>query len=282
VLALAAAIAVVAGGSIASGAKKQGQAANLYVMTAARGELDQIKGDGVTRLTLFDPHGDVTAFTDRPARRAGHQKLGSFIRSWNRLGFRQVPPNAALVIADAPSSRDVLVVELSKPRLGPGGDSVGFRARLVKGSATDALSRFRKRVDGRVADEFGEVSMFIDPGGEPVSLNFELSNVPPGGIFVVTLSNTLLAQGSFGTRLRSNGPVDSIFALEGLTLEAIGLAPLNVGVQSGAEVAAGATRVTGSVQQLASGSSATLQVSTESNQGPVRPLASGRFSVPLP
>ena len=112
-LAVAMAVVAVAGASAAQGSKRQGQAPSLFVVTAARGELDQIKGKGVTRLTLFDPHGDVTSFTDRPARRAGHQKLGSFIRGWNRLGFREVPPNAALVIADAPSSRDVLVVELS-------------------------------------------------------------------------------------------------------------------------------------------------------------------------
>jgi hypothetical protein len=280
-LALVAAIAVVAGGSIASGAKKKGQAANLYVMTAARGEL-QIKGKGVTGLTLFDPHGDVTAFTDRPARRAGHQKLGSFVRSWNRLGFREVPPNAALVIAEAPSSRDVLVVELSKPRLGPRGDSVSFRAQLVKGSATDALSRFRKRGDRRVADEFGELSLFIDPSGESVSLNFELSNIPPEQPFVVGFTNTVLAHGTFATRMRSNGPVDGIFNLNGLVVAASGSVAVSASAQSGAEVAAGASRVTGTVESLPTGSSATLQVSDDSGTGPAVPLALGRFSVPIP
>jgi hypothetical protein len=283
-LALAAAIAVVAvaAASAAPGPKRQGKLSSLYVMTAARGEIDQIKGRGVTRLTLFDPHGDVTAFTDRPARRAGHQKLASFISGWNRLGFREVPPNAALLLADAPSSRDVLVVELSKPRLGPGGDSVSFRARLVKGSPTDALSRFRKRVDRRVADEFGEVSLFIDPSGEPVSLNFELSNLPPAQPFVVGFTNTELAHGTFATRVRSNGPVDGILNVNGLVVAAVGSVAVNASAQSGAEVAGGATRVTGTVESLPTGSSATLQVSDDSGTGPTVPLAPGRFSVPLP
>ena len=281
-LAVAMAVVAVAGASAAQGSKRQGQAPSLFVVTAARGELDQIKGKGVTRLTLFDPHGDVTSFTDRPARRAGHQKLGSFIRGWNRLGFREVPPNAALVIADAPSSRDVLVVELSKPRLGPGGDSVSFRARLVKGSATDALRRFRKRVDRRVADEFGEVSLFIDPSGEAVQLIFRPSNVPPGEVFLATLSNTLTAQGTFPTVVAADGPVNSIFALNAVTFAAAGTTAVSGSAQTGAEVAAGASRVTGTVQSLPTGSSATLQISDDSGTAPAVPLALGRFSVPVP
>jgi hypothetical protein len=266
----------------ATAAKRPSRVASLYALTAARGQLDQLKNKGVSRLTLSDPHGDVTSFTDRPARRAGHQKLASFIRSWNRLGFREDPPNAALVIADAPSSRDVLVVELSHPRLARGGGAVSFRAEVIKGSATDALSRFREQADRRVADQFGEVSLFIDPSGEAVELVFELSNIPAGDVFLVTFSNTLLAQGTFPTVVRSNAPVDSIFALDALTFAPTGSEAVSGSAQTGAEVAGGATRITGIVQQLPTGSSATLQVSTGSNQGPAQPLAQGKLSVPLP
>jgi hypothetical protein len=276
------AVLVLASWSTASAAKRSGGAASLYVLSAGGGELDHVKGKGVNRLTLSNPHGDVTAFTDRPARRAGQQKLAGFIRAWNRLGFRKDPPNAALVIADAPNSRDVLVVELSKPRLESGGKGVSFRAKLVKGGATGALSRFRKRVDRRVAHDFGEVSLFIDPGGEPVQLVFQLSDVPAGGVFLATLSNTLTAQGSFPTVVTADGPVNSLFALNAITFAADGATAVSGSAQTGAEVAAGEKRVTGTVQSLPAGSSATLQVSDGSETAPAVPLALGRFSAPLP
>ena len=255
-------------------------AEDLYVLNAGSGELDRAgKSKRVFRLLLTDPAGDVTVFTDRPVRRAGHRKLGGFVRDWNRLGFRADPPNAALVIADAPNSRDVLVLTLSKPRLRA--DGVAFRTKVVRGSATDALRRFRGRVDGRVADRFGQVSLFVDPGSEAVDLTFTLKNLPPSAFFLVSFNNALLAHGSFPTEVQADGPAGAFLDLNALTFTAAGPNTTNATIASGANVDAGASSLTGQVQSFPQGASGDIQVSSSAGQRTV-PLAAGRLSVPLP
>ena len=255
-------------------------AEDLYVLNAGSGELDRA-GDSkrVFRLLLTDPTGGVTVFTDRPVRRAGHRKLRGFIRDWNRLGFRGDPPNAALVIADAPNSRDVLVVTLSKPRLRAGG--VAFKAKVVRGSATDTLKRFRERADGRVANRFGQVSLFIDPGSQAVGLTFTLTNLPPGNLFLVSFNNALLAHGSFPTQVQADGPAGAFLDSNALTFTAAGPSTTNATIESGANVDAGATSLTGQVQSLPEGASGDIRVSSSNGQR-TQPLAAGRLSVPLP
>jgi len=277
-LGLAAVAALAFAATPASAAPEVAQ--DLYVLNAGAGELDRAgKGKRVFRLLLTDPAGDVTVFSDRPVRRAGHRKLRSFIRDWKRLGFKSDPPNAALVIADAPNSRDVLVVTLSKPRLRAGG--VAFRAKVVKGSATDALKRFRKRVDERVADRFGQVSLFIDPGSQAVDLSFVLTNFPAGPPFVVNFTNALLAHGAFPTEVGAGGPVGAVFAQNAIIVQASGPSPTTVKVESGATVAAGATSITGAVQSLPQGTSGDVTVTSDNGQR-TQPLAVGRYSIPLP
>jgi hypothetical protein len=154
----------------------------LFVLTAAGGELERVRGrNRLFRLVLRRPARDVTGFTDRPARRTGQRPLARFVRSWARLGFAEVHPNAAVVLADAPSSRDVLVVELSRPRLGAGGRTLAFRAEVLRGNPRGRLRGFARSADRRVPARFGRVSLFIDPGGQEVGLLFTLSSIPPGG-----------------------------------------------------------------------------------------------------
>jgi hypothetical protein len=221
----------------------------------------------------------VTVFTDRPVRRAGHRKLSSFIRDWNRLGFRGDPPNAAMVIADAPNSRDVLVVTLSKPKLRA--DGVAFRAKVVRGSATDALKRFRGRADGRVADRFGQVSLFIDPGSQAVDLTLTLTNLPPGGLFLVSFNNALLAHGSYPTQVQADGPAGAFLDENAITFTGAGPNPTSATIESGANVDSGATNLTGQVQSLPPGASGDIRVLTSNGQR-TQPLAAGRLSVPIP
>ena len=108
-------------------------AGDLFVLTAAGGKLERVRGrNRVLRLVLRRPARDVTGFLDRPARTTGQQPLARFVGRWASLGFAEVPPNAAVVLADAPSDRDVLVVELSRPRLGARGRTLAFRAELLR------------------------------------------------------------------------------------------------------------------------------------------------------
>jgi hypothetical protein len=258
--------------------KKRSTAPSLYVLNAGAGELDRTSGGKRGfELVLGDP-GDVTVFTDRPARRAGQQKLGSFVRQWNGLGFRQDPPNAAMVIADAPDANDVLVVELAKPRLGAGGE-LTFRAKVVKGSATGALRKFRKRADPRVADQFGQVSLFIDPSAVAVGLIFSVLNAPPNDVFVLALNNGTFAHNdTIPTSSSVTGPALTNFTATTLLFGPSGTSPVNGSLQSGANLLAGAKSVRGTVESLPAGASASLQVV---GTGQTAQLSLGSFSVPI-
>ena len=92
----------------------------LFVLRAGGGEIERLRA-GVFGLVLRRSASAVTVFSDRPQRVAREQRLRRFVNSWERLGFAADPPNAALSIAGAPTARDVLVLELSRPRLGAGG-----------------------------------------------------------------------------------------------------------------------------------------------------------------
>jgi hypothetical protein len=181
------------------------------------------------------------------------------------------------VIANAPSARDVIVVELSDPRLRRG--AVEFRAKLVKGSATDALRKFRNRADPRVGDTFGRVSLFIDPGGQPVDLTFTLTGIPAGGVFLTTFTNTELAHGSFPAEVVSTGPLQSVLALNAVILSSPGPGTVNATVSSGAVVNGGS--LSGNVQQFPAGTSASVSVFFGDNQTRSQSIAAGPFSVPL-
>jgi hypothetical protein len=248
-------------------AKEQGNPGSLFVMSAKSGRLDRVAGKGRTfRLVLGDPQGDVTSFTDRPGRKAGHMKVGSFIRRWNRLGFGDVPPNAAIVISKAPSSHDVLVVELSKPNLLPG-DAVAFRARVLKGSATGALSRFRKQADKRVAASFGEFSLFIDPSGQPNGAQFNLRGIPDTGGFAVNFFHASLNPGS---SIRTTGPTDLFkysygFRIQPRRLSAAPGTPIDADVSVFVDIDPGEKSIRGQTD-LPVGASGTVNVSYKDDQ----------------
>jgi hypothetical protein len=195
-------------------------------------------------------------FTDRPARRAGEQPLGSFVRRWSGLGFRQVPPNAALVLADAPSNRDVLVVELSRPRLGAGGRTLAFRARALRGSPRGLLREYAKKADRRVADRFRRVSLYIDPSGQEVDTTTD--SVFPTGATTDAAASFLVGANSF--------------VLSGVASSAV-----NAQVQIGLNVVAAAKSVTGTAT-LPAGTTATVTVASTSKTFPV---TNGRLSIPL-
>ncbi len=195
-----------------AGAAKQkpATAEGLYVLSAESGALDRVPGGGrrTFELVVNDPNGDVVSFTDRPQRRAGHLPVKRFVNNWARYGFKQDPPNAALVIADAPDSRDVLVVELINPHLRDDG-GLAFRAKVLKGSSRGALTRFRGRADRRVAASFGEFSLFIDPSEEDYVVNLQLKSVANDFVnfdgFGIRFLNASISQVA---SIKTTGPAD--------------------------------------------------------------------------
>ena len=273
----------------ASGASAQTQprpfqapaAGDLFVLTAAGGTLERMPGRSrVFELVLRRPARDVTMFTDRPARRAGEQPLGSFVRRWSGLGFRQVPPNAALVLADAPSNRDVLVVELSRPRLGAGGRTLAFRARALRGSPRGLLREYAKKADRRVADRFRRVSLYIDPSGQEVGLRFTLSSVPSTDLVTILFTNGQVdttTDSVFPTSATTDAAASFLVGANSFVLSGVASSAVNAQVQIGLNVVAAAKSVTGTAT-LPAGTTATVTVASTSKTFPV---TNGRLSIPL-
>jgi hypothetical protein len=171
-------------------------AGDLFVLTAAGGKLERVRGrTRVFTLVLRRPAHDVTGFTDRPARRTGQRPLARFVRRWATLGFAAVPPNAAVVLAYAPSNRDVLIVELSRPRLGAAGKLV-FRAKVLGGNPQGRLHGFARSADRRIAARFGRVSLFIDPASTGLQIQMNSYSCP--GYPRITCYGTLSGSGLQG------------------------------------------------------------------------------------
>jgi hypothetical protein len=272
-----------ANAQVQAGAAQAPAAGNLFVLTAAGGELERVRGrKRLFRLVLRRPAHDVTGFTDRPGRRTGQQPLARFVRRWARLGFAEVHPNAAVVLADAPSNRDVLVVELSRPRLGGGGRTLAFRAEVLRGNPRGRLRGFAGRTDRRVAARFGRVSLFVDPGGQEVGLLYTVSNVPQGGsvsISFVDGNGRPTAQIDLADDLfvQTDGPTKLIANSVALVLTATGSSPLNGTFQISIAVDAGAQCALGRAT-IDPGASATVRnVGTRQTF----PVTNGEFCIPI-
>lgn len=139
-------------------------AALLGVLSAGGGTY----ADGKLTLTDVDPRG--VWFTDRPARRAGTEGVDAFTKRFFGGGD---PPNAVVEVADAPASKNLAVVELSKPAYDAQAQTMTFAAKLVPagGSKAEVGARMAKhpgiaealtRQDGALPATFGAVTVFLD------------------------------------------------------------------------------------------------------------------------
>ena len=245
----------------------------LFVLRAGGGELERVRA-GVFELVLRRPASAVTAFSDRPRRVVREQRLRSFVNGWNGLGFGADPPNAALSIAGAPSARDVLVFEISRPRLGAGGRTLRFRARPLAGKPDASLRRFAGRADRVSVRRFGAASLFVDPSGQQVAASFQINGITTGSQAVVNVSNALIDP-SAGLDINMTGPAGYLMAQDIFLVAAQSVAPVDATVSLGLSVTAGATNLTGSAS-LPTGATAAVTIGMG---GPV-PI-SGDFSVPL-
>jgi hypothetical protein len=137
----------------------------LLVLTAGSAQFQRAPGRaGEFRLVLGDVSRAVTGFSDRPARVLGRQSLTSFVRGWDSVGFGRVPPNAALVVDAERRSEEVVVLELLRPKLGPG-RTVTFGAKALGHRPDGILQRIARGAHDPRTDRFGRVSLFIDPTG---------------------------------------------------------------------------------------------------------------------
>ena len=263
------AAALVPGAAAAAAAPSE-----LFVLTAGGGRL--VQGHGGFALVLSAPSRFVTGFSDRPQRLLGRRTLGSFVSGWGRLGFAGDPPNAALVVDDAPTSDDVNVFELSRPALGRGGRTLTFSARPLTRAPTGLLSRYARAADRPRARSFGRSSLFIDGSGQGAMLGFSFT-APPletqgGG---VTFTNATIfdptVEAAAGTPLAEVG-----FTAQTFALVPGGGAPFSATVTVQLELDSGATAVQGPAI-VPGGGTGTVTV----NGGSAQTLSGGDFSLPV-
>ena len=256
-------------GLLPAGSSAQEPSGSLFVVSAGTGQLTRVEGQRGRFDLVLRNIGQVTSFTDRPARRAGTLSPRRLVRRWRALGFVEDPPNAALVLADAPRDNDVMVLELGRPRLVARGRAIALRARPVPQRNPDALARFVRRADRRVAVRFGPASLFIDPSGQQtVTVSFAVTGVSNSvlsinldrpwtvSLMVAELNGAPLTELQSG--LRGFTVIGGDTPLIGITLQANGTGDMITG---NAQVPAGAT-----VQALAPSS---------------KVITSGPFSLPI-
>jgi hypothetical protein len=255
---------------------------DLLVLTAGSAQLQRAPGRaGEFSLVLGDVSGSVTGFSDRPARVLGRQSLTSFVRGWDSVGFGRVPPNAALVVDAERSSGEVVVLELLRPKLGPG-RTVTFGAKALGRRPGGILQRIARGAHDPRTDRFGRVSLFIDPTGPPP--------VPPNAIgleFVFTAPAGTTQGGSVSI---SNYPVNQQVDIQatqlagvsvnglGVALQATGSAPYNATVHMSVEVPNCATTPINGFAVVPAGGTGTVSVA----QGPPQPISSGPLALALP
>jgi hypothetical protein len=245
----------------------------LYVLRAGAGEIKRVR-PGVLELVLRRPASRVTVFTDRPQRGVREQPLRSFAKGWSGLGFGADPPNAALSIAGAPSARDVLVFEVSRPRVGAGGRTLRFRARPLAGRPDGSLRRFAGRADRARVRRFGSASLFVDPSGQQVPASFQINGITPGGQVFVTLSNALI-DSTAGIAVNVTGHAGYLMAQDIFLVAANAAETVDATVSLPLSVAADATDLTGEIT-FPAGATASVTIGMGNPVG-----ISGDFSVPL-
>jgi hypothetical protein len=251
----------------------------LFVQEAREAKLWPLPESPGFRLTLIRPSPTVQAFTDRPARRLELEPLDRFVDAWSRHGFKRVPPNAAIEVESGGKQQDVLIVELSRPRLSKGG-SLSYRAKPLRGSkrASD-LRYFQRRADRRLRARLGPTTVFIDDADDSsaqLEISFQASVPDWHAVFILSSMNLESFQAG-GPGFASYEPGNNAGGMSAFALETLG----------GGGAVAGT--VTGGINPLGDCVPITIDPITGAPQsltgrvglGPSVPLAYGQNKVPL-
>jgi hypothetical protein len=165
----------------------------LFVASGSGGTLEPQDAEHQFTLTLGQAHDSVSVFTDRPERKAGTESLADFAAAWDKRGFAETPPNAAVVWGKDSSSR---VFELSDPAYDAASDTLTFTAHDLGDEPSTALSAFKGSPDDELPPDLGEVAVFIDNAeGGSGGLFFVVA--PPGGEATITIEDQTLYSATF-------------------------------------------------------------------------------------
>ena len=135
-------------------------AAEPKILYSVEGRSGVVATSGKTMQVILPAGSRTTWFTSRPARASGTLTLGRLAAIWDASGFRDDPPNAALLLSHRGVTRSH-VVTLTNPRRAKG--RVSFRVRVVRGG-TEAGHRHR---DPLRAGRYGRAQLFIDDAANP-------------------------------------------------------------------------------------------------------------------
>jgi len=263
----------------AQGGARAGSPSELFVLTAASVRLSHASGKGnAFELVLDRPAGSVAGFSDRPQRLLSRRSLGGFVQGWGNLGFRSDPPNAALVLDDAPSSADVFVFELSRPSLGLGGRTLTFHAQALARRPTGILARVARGADHARAGGFGRGSLFVDGSGQGAQVTF--TSMTPANFFQggeLAFSNATILNADLNVLSGASALTEVFINPTVVSLDCNGSGPFSASVTVELEVDSSATTVNGGAIVAGSG---TVSVTG----GATQTLTSGNnsFTLALP
>ena len=161
----------------------------LFVQTATGGAIKPVAGKaGVYSLTLQGVPAEVTSFTDRPLRVRSGLTTADFVGIWNGGTFDASPPNAALVIDGAPTTRDTFVFTLTNPKYDAKSKQITYSAKIVTDAPRGRLVDLADDVDPNPPQRFRRASLFVD--SSPVKgMTVTISNLPPNDQAHYQLSN---------------------------------------------------------------------------------------------
>jgi len=256
--------------AVAAPAASAAPAQDLYVATANQGNLARTHTPGVYRLTMAQPGPSVTTFTDRPSRSASALSTRSFVRTWKAEGFAADPPNAALVIDNAPATRDVYTFELSKPRIDKHGRVV-FRAKRIGPPSSGPLEQFGTRADQPATGRFGHASLFVDPSSAQIPVQVNVSGLAAGQVARVTFDQFIDLTDSENVT-----PTIKTTDAAGVAIDDNDLLVVSThGTMSGTyDIGVDGSSVSGTAA-IPAGASVSISI----NHGAAQPIANGAFSV---
>ncbi|XHH08676.1 MAG: hypothetical protein ACFCUE_14075 [Candidatus Bathyarchaeia archaeon] len=167
----------------------------LFVQQAASGSLIHDVGASTYTLTLNSVASQVQFFSDRPQRISGQSSIDIFVARWDSRGFDEEPPNAALVLIDAQSQEDTVIVELTNPNYNSQTKTLQYTATIISNSQSEVLVYHKNRADNAVPEQFGRVNLFIDdaaPIGDLVTVGWS----KPSSSYNKMLSGAVVAIGN--------------------------------------------------------------------------------------
>jgi hypothetical protein len=139
----------------------------LFVQEGDSGSLVPGK-DGTMTLTLTGVRPETVYFSDKPARVSG--VIDTVIFNASSLWHGTSSPNAALMIPDAPTSNDTVILSLSNPRYNRTSATIQYSAVPVPNYIGDGLKAYRTFADPMVQEQFGQAMLFIDNTQLPVTV----------------------------------------------------------------------------------------------------------------